>query len=88
LTNGLSGSPSDPDGLWLKLQKQVALLSTPSILVRADRAGHGIQDDAPNLTAEAFRQVITAVRASAPLPACAMTPLPRLNGTCIDPHGG
>jgi pimeloyl-ACP methyl ester carboxylesterase len=70
---------------WLKWSKQVALLSTSSILVRADDAGHGIQLDAPDLTAEAFRQVIASVRAGARLPACSATPLPRLGGTCLDP---
>jgi hypothetical protein len=69
----------------LKWQKQVALLSRSSILVRAENAGHGIQIDAPDLTVEAFRRVIAAVRAGTPLPACTATPLPRLGGTCLDP---
>ena len=72
-----------PDDL-VKWAKRVALLSTSSILVRADDAGHAIQLDAPDLTAEAFRQVIAAVRAGAPLPACAATPLPRMGGTCLE----
>jgi hypothetical protein len=71
--------------MWVQSQKQVARFSTSSILVRADRAGHSIQFEAPGLTAEAFRQVITAVRASAPLPSCDKTPLSRLGGTCLDP---
>jgi hypothetical protein len=54
--------------LWVKWQKQVALLSSSSMLVRADTAGHAIQSDAPDLTAEAFRLVIAAVRNRAPLP--------------------
>jgi pimeloyl-ACP methyl ester carboxylesterase len=70
---------------WVKWDYQTALLSTSSILVRVDNAGHAIQLDAPTLTAEAFRQVIAAVRAGAPLPACPTTPLPRLGGTCLDP---
>src|SRR5262245_50182684 len=51
----------------------------------AENAGHGIQLDAPDLTAAAFLQVIAAARAGAPLPACSATPLPRLGGTCLDP---
>ena len=83
--NGPPGAPADFEALWSKWQKQVARLSTSSILVRAENAGHGIQIDAPDLTAEAFRRVIAAVRAGTPLPACAATPLPRLGGTCLDP---
>jgi alpha/beta hydrolase family protein len=85
LTHGLQEGPADFEDRWLTWQKQVARLSTSSMLIRADRAGHGIQLDAPGLTAEAFRQVISAVRASAPLPSCNKTPLPRLGGTCLDP---
>ena len=85
LTHGLPGAPADFEAMWVQLQKQVARFSTSSILVRADEAGHAIQEDAPGLTAEAFRQVIAAVRTHAPLPACAATPLPRLRGTCLDP---
>jgi hypothetical protein len=40
----------------------------------------------PNLTAEAIRQVIAAVRAGRALPACAETPLPRFHATCLDPN--
>jgi pimeloyl-ACP methyl ester carboxylesterase len=82
---GPPGAPPDFAALWLKWQKRVALLSTSSILVRADDAGHGIQFEKPELTAEAFRQVIAAVRSNVLLPACSATPLPRLGGTCVDP---
>lgn len=87
LTHGNTppGAPAGFDALWVKWQKEVARLSTSSILIRADNAGHGIQLDAPALTAEAFRLVIAAVRARAPLSACAATKLPGLGGTCIDP---
>ena len=73
-----------PDA-WVKWDKQIALLSTSSILIRADGAGHAIQIDAPRLTGEAFRLVIKAVRRNAPLPACAATRLPDLDATCLDP---
>jgi hypothetical protein len=85
LTRGRQEAPADQEALWLRLQKEVALLSTSSILVRANGSGHAIQEQAPGLTTEAFRQVIAAVRARTPLPACAATPLPRLTGTCLDP---
>jgi pimeloyl-ACP methyl ester carboxylesterase len=71
---------------WVKWPRQIALLSTSSILVRADNAGHAIQLDAPALTAEAFRQVLAAVRGGGQLPACSATPLPRLGGACLDPE--
>jgi pimeloyl-ACP methyl ester carboxylesterase len=83
--NGPQGAPADLEAQWLKWQKQVARLSTSSILVRAENAGHGIQLDAPDLTAEAFRRVIAAVRAAVPLPACSATRLASLGGTCLDP---
>ena len=86
LTHGRAGGiPPDFEVLWARWQKDVARLSTSSILVRAENAGHGIQLDAPALTAEAFRQVIAAVRTGPPLPACAATTLPRLGATCLDP---
>ncbi|MGH3078897.1 MAG: alpha/beta fold hydrolase [Gaiellaceae bacterium] len=65
--------------------KRLARRSRSSILVRADDASHGIQLDAPGLTAEAFRLVIGAVRSRLPLPACAATKLARMGGTCVDP---
>jgi D-alanyl-D-alanine carboxypeptidase len=86
LTHGRSeGAPPGFEALWSKWQKQLALLSTSSTLARADRSGHAILLEQPDLTTEAFRQVITAVRARAPLRACAATPLPRLGATCLDP---
>lgn len=65
---------------WLKAEKQVARLSTSSILVSADLSGHGIAMSQPNLTAEAFREVIAAVRAGRALPACAQSKLLRFQG--------
>jgi hypothetical protein len=87
LTHNLNKAPQDSvEAEWLKAQKQVARLSTASILVSADQSGHGIATDQPNLSAEAIRQVIAAVRAGGALPACAETPLPRLHATCLDPN--
>jgi pimeloyl-ACP methyl ester carboxylesterase len=87
LTHNVKSAPQDPDqAAWLNAQKQVARLSTSSILVRADQSGHGIPTDQPNLTAEAISQVIAAVRAGRALPACTETPLPRFHATCLDPN--
>jgi len=86
LTHGRAdGIPADFEALWSLWQRRVALLSTSSILVRVDGSGHGIQLEFPNLTADAFRLVIAAVRANALLPACPATPLPEWGGTCLDP---
>jgi hypothetical protein len=85
--NGPPQTTPEAEAHWLMMQKRIALLSTSSILVRADNAGYAIQTEAVDLTAEAFRLVIAAVRAKAPLPACAATPLPNLGGTCLDPSG-
>jgi hypothetical protein len=70
---------------WSKWIKQIALLSSSSILVRADFSGHAIQIQRPDLTEEAFRLVVAAVRKRAPLPSCSATRLPTLIGTCLDP---
>jgi pimeloyl-ACP methyl ester carboxylesterase len=85
LTHGVK-FPEPEETMFQNAQKQVARLSTSSILVRADQSGHGIASDQPNLTAEAIRQVIAAVRTGAVLPACADTQLPRFHATCLDPN--
>jgi pimeloyl-ACP methyl ester carboxylesterase len=75
LTHNVKKAPQDPDeAVWLKAQKQVARLSTSSILVSADLSGHPISMNQPNLSAEALRQVIAAVL------------LPRFHATCLDPN--
>ena len=87
LTHGVKDPPQDPfEAMWLKDQKRVARLSTSSILVSADLSGHGIATSQSNLTAEAFRQVIAAVRAGRALPACAESKLLRFHATCLDPN--
>ena len=85
LIAGARGGPPELEAAALEATKQIALLSTSSIVVRADGAGHAIQLEAPDLTAEAFRVVIAAVRAKKPLPACSTTRLPELFGACLDP---
>lgn len=85
LAHGRADGRAEYEALWSLWQKRLTLLSTSSILVRADGAGHPIQAERPDLTAEAFRLVIAAVRAQASLPACGATRLPDLGGTCLDP---
>ena len=79
------GSP-DPnvEADWLRAQRETAGRSSNSLLVRADRAGHAIQDEQADLVVEAFRQVVGAARAGADLPACTATPLPAVGGSCLD----
>jgi alpha/beta hydrolase fold len=85
LTSNVNRALQGPDeAVWLKAQKQVARLSTSSILVSANQSSHEISMDQPNLSAEAIRQVIAAVRAGRALPACTETPLPRFHATCLD----
>jgi pimeloyl-ACP methyl ester carboxylesterase len=78
------GSSTDELQLWFTLQRQVARLSTSSLLVRADNSGHAIQEQATDLVVEALRQLVTAARTGSPMPACTSTALPRLGGTCLD----
>lgn len=86
LTHAVKDQPQDPlEATWLKAEKEVARLSTSSILVSADLSGHGIAMSQPNLTAEAFREVIAAVRGGRALPACAQSKLLRFHATCLDP---
>ena len=85
LTHGRTDGPTGYEALWSIWQQRIALLSTSSMLVRADEAGHPIPMEQPDLTAEALRLVIAALRANAPLPACTATVLPDRGGTCLDP---
>ena len=45
---------------WLELQTELAALSPQGKLVLADRSGHHIQLDQPNLVINAIEQVVTA----------------------------
>jgi pimeloyl-ACP methyl ester carboxylesterase len=86
LTHGVKDpSQGSFEAMWLNEEKRVARLSSSSILVSADLSGHGIAQSQPNLTAEAFREVIAAVRTGRALPACAESQLLRFHATCLDP---
>jgi pimeloyl-ACP methyl ester carboxylesterase len=90
LTHGIPLTQSDvpevpdPEAFWLGLQKGIARDSTNGILARADNVDHGIPQGNAPLVAGAIRTVVGAVRASAPIPACAQTSLPSLGATCLD----
>ena len=67
-------------------QKRLTLLSTSSILVRADDAGHAIQRELPGpQTAEAFRQVIQALRRWCATSGVRHNAAAAHGGTCLDP---
>jgi len=83
LTRGRAELSPDVESFWLESQTRVAHLSSDSMLVRVDNAGHGISDENPSIVVEALRDVVVAVRGPSPLPLCAMTKLPRLGGTCL-----
>jgi pimeloyl-ACP methyl ester carboxylesterase len=83
LTRGRAELPPDVESAWLQDQTRVTHLSSNSMLVRVDNAGHNIPDENPDIVVEALRQTVTAVRKKAPLLPCTTTTLPRLAGTCL-----
>jgi len=83
LTRGRAELSPDLEGVWLQDQTRVARLSSDSMLVRVDNAGHDIPGDNPSIVAEALRDVVVATRGHTLLPPCARTKLPSLRGTCL-----
>jgi pimeloyl-ACP methyl ester carboxylesterase len=68
LTNGrMTG---DVEREWSTLQDALGAMSTDSLHMVAADAGHGIQDDAPDLVSEAVLATVDAARSGADLPAC------------------
>jgi pimeloyl-ACP methyl ester carboxylesterase len=59
-TPGLT--PEENQQRWLALQTELAALSPQGQLVLADRSGHHIQLDQPELVIDAIEQVLTATR--------------------------
>lgn len=57
-TPGLT--PEENKQRWLGLQTELAALSPQGKLVKADKSGHHIQLDQPNLVIDAIEQVLTA----------------------------
>jgi pimeloyl-ACP methyl ester carboxylesterase len=64
------------------LGRELARLSTNKILADAPQADHNLPGSRPQLTLEAIKLVLTAVRSGSPLPGCAQTALPAAGGTC------
>jgi pimeloyl-ACP methyl ester carboxylesterase len=85
LTRGRAELSPDHESAWLQGQIRVSQLSTDSLLVRVDNAGHGIQDENPGIVVEALRQTVIAVRKKGRLPLCRDTKLPGLAATCLSP---
>jgi pimeloyl-ACP methyl ester carboxylesterase len=54
--------PEENQQRWLELQTELAALSSWGQLVLADRSGHHIQLDQPELVIDAIEQVLTATR--------------------------
>lgn len=49
--------------VWQELQAELSRLSSNSRLLVAERSGHGIQIDQPDIVVDAIRQIVEAVRA-------------------------
>jgi pimeloyl-ACP methyl ester carboxylesterase len=70
------------DGVWRTLQDALAGLSRQSEHVLAQRSGHFIQLDQPQLVIAAIHQVVDAARRHTPLSRCVHTFAP-LGGVCV-----
>jgi hypothetical protein len=50
------------EAAWLELQRELASRSSRGRLVIAQRSGHNVQNDEPELVVEAIREVVAAAR--------------------------
>lgn len=55
-------SIDDTDGLWLELQQEVASLSTKSKLIIAEKSGHIVSGDEPEVIIDAILEMIEEVK--------------------------
>ena len=53
------------EAAWLELQRELASRSSRGRLVIAQRSGHNVQNDEPELVIEAIREVVAAARRTA-----------------------
>jgi hypothetical protein len=67
---------------WSPAQQKLAGLSTNSLFAVATGSPHWIQSAKPDLSAEAIRLVVSAVRTKKHLPACADSKLPKRGAAC------
>jgi pimeloyl-ACP methyl ester carboxylesterase len=65
--DGLEG---EIGAMWAGYQTQLAALSSRSVHLTAVGAGHGIQDEAPDLVVAAVEAIVAAVEGAAELPPC------------------
>lgn len=75
-------SASDFLGYWDPHQHALARLSSNSLFAVATGSPHWIQSAKPNLSAEALRLVVNAVRSKKSLPLCSKSRLPKLGAAC------
>jgi pimeloyl-ACP methyl ester carboxylesterase len=78
LSHGHLDGPTPPPGFaerWEEGQKKLPLLSTNSARLVAEKSGHFIQDDQPQLAIASVRQVVQAVRTHGRVDASALAPL-------------
>lgn len=68
---------------WAPLQDALATMSTSSVHLVATKAGHDINQNAPELTQKAIEAVIAAARVGGALPACVGT-FDAVGATCLD----
>ena len=72
----------DGERQWAPLQDALAAMSSDSLHVVAADAGHGIQDDAPDLVREAVLATVEAARSGADLPSCG-PPFEAVGAACL-----
>lgn len=73
---------SDFYSYWDSAQRALAKISSNSVFAVATSIDHEIPTNAPDLTDEAMRLVVNAVRKHATLPSCAGSTLPAKGGAC------
>jgi hypothetical protein len=74
---------SDLVKYWDPAQHALAQLSSNSLFAVAKGSPHWVQSAKPDLSAEATRLVVTAVRSGHALPPCSTTKLSTLGGVCV-----
>jgi pimeloyl-ACP methyl ester carboxylesterase len=70
---------------WIREQTRFTSSSTNALFVKGRNSGHAIAEEKPGLVAYALKLVLKSVRRQKPLPQCALTRVPRLQGICLEP---
>jgi pimeloyl-ACP methyl ester carboxylesterase len=79
---GWANGKTDFYSYWDSAQRALARISSNSIFAVATGVDHEIPVNAPNLTDEAMRLVVSAARTHAKLPLCAGSTLQKKGGAC------